>query len=85
MRARAFVPRTDRRTWQALGWLIGMLLVRSLARGQRVADAMRCRGFDGQLRLLQPFHWQRQDTLALLVAVSLTAALTLVDHRGAIL
>lgn len=82
MRARAFVPRADRQSWRALGWLIGMLLVRSLARGQRVADAMRCRGFDGRLRLLQRFDWQRRDTLMLLSAASLFAALVLVDQRG---
>ncbi|MBK5939452.1 cobalt ECF transporter T component CbiQ [Halochromatium roseum] len=79
MRARAFVPRSDRHSWRALGWLIGMLLVRSLARGQRVADAMRCRGFDGQLRLLQRFHWQRGDTLLLFGALPLLAGLLLVD------
>lgn len=82
MRARAFVPRADRQSWRALGWLIGMLLVRSLARGQRVADAMRCRGFDGRLRLLQRFNWQRRDTLMLLSAASLFAGLVLVDQRG---
>ncbi|WP_462322133.1 cobalt ECF transporter T component CbiQ [Halochromatium sp.] len=79
MRARAFVPRSDRHSWNALGWLIGMLLVRSLARGQRVAEAMRCRGFDGQLRLLQRFHWQRCDTLVLVGALTLLAAVLLAD------
>ena len=79
MRARAFVPRSDRHSWNALGWLIGMLLVRSLARGQRVADAMRCRGFDGQLRLLQRFRWRQLDTLMLVGALSLLATLLLAD------
>ncbi|MEA3640619.1 MAG: cobalt ECF transporter T component CbiQ [Lamprobacter sp.] len=79
MRARAFVPRSDRHSWRALGWLIGMLLVRSLARGQRVADAMRCRGFAGELRLLQRFHWQRSDTLLLFSTLPVLAGLLLVD------
>ncbi len=79
MRARAFVPRSGRHSWNALGWLIGMLLVRSLARGQRVADAMRCRGFDGQLRLLQRFDWQRCDTLILVGALTLLVTLLLAD------
>lgn len=81
MRARAFVPRSDRHSWRALGWLIGMLLVRSLARAQRVADAMRCRGFDGRLRLLQRFSWQRDDTLAILGVLLLLLALVVADHR----
>ncbi len=51
MRARAFVPRSDRHTWNSYGWLMGMLLVRSLARSQRLLAAMRCRGFHGRLYL----------------------------------
>jgi cobalt/nickel transport system permease protein len=80
MRARAFVPRSDRHSWHALGWLIGMLLVRSLSRGDRLANAMRCRGFDGQLRLLQRLHWRRFDTLALLCVLTLLMVLGLADR-----
>jgi cobalt/nickel transport system permease protein len=45
MTARAFRARSDVRTWQALGWLVGMLLVRAFDRAERVWGAMRCRGF----------------------------------------
>lgn len=64
MRARAFRLRSNRHTWRTLGWLIGMLLVRSLARARRVHDAMRCRGFTGQLP--PPRHttrWRLGDSL----------------------
>lgn len=47
MRARAFVARSDWHTWRSYGYLFGMLLVRALARAERVQAAMRCRGFDG--------------------------------------
>jgi cobalt/nickel transport system permease protein len=80
MKVRAFVPRSDRHTWRALGWLIGMLLVRSLARGQRLSDAMRCRGFDGRLRLLRRGRWQRHDSLALAVFVTACLALLAADR-----
>jgi cobalt/nickel transport system permease protein len=63
MRARAFVPRSDRHTWNSYGWLIGMLLVRSLARSRRVLGAMRCRGFRGRLYLLDNPSWTGGDSL----------------------
>jgi cobalt/nickel transport system permease protein len=62
MRARAFVPRSDRHTWNSYGWLMGMLLVRSLARSQRLLAAMRCRGFHGRLYLLDSTRWRPADT-----------------------
>ena len=48
MAARAFRPRTDRHTWRTFGWLVGMLLVRSFERAERIDGAMKCRGFTGQ-------------------------------------
>jgi cobalt/nickel transport system permease protein len=62
MRARAFVPRSDRHTWRSFGWLIGMLLVRSLERSQRILAAMKCRGFDGRLYLLDRQRWRGSDS-----------------------
>lgn len=63
MRARGFVPGSNRHTWNSYGWLIGMLLVRSLARSRRVLDAMRCRGFQGRLYLLDTPIWTGGDNL----------------------
>lgn len=63
MRARAFVPRADLQTWRAYGWLIGMLLVRSHRRAQRLLAAMRCRGFRGRFHRLVTLSWTREDTL----------------------
>jgi len=80
MRARAFVPGSDRHTWNSIGWLMGMLLVRSLARSRRVLDAMRCRGFDGRLRLLHTLSWRFADSVALICVVLLIAALLLLDR-----
>lgn len=75
MRARAFVPRASRHAWRSLGHLIGMLLVRALERAERVQGAMRCRGFDGQLRLLGRGRWRAGDTVLLLAAVPALALL----------
>ncbi len=81
MRARAFVARADRHGWNSLGWLMGMLLVRSLGRSRRLSDAMRCRGFDGRLRLLYlGTDWRRGDTLALASALTICAGLLALDR-----
>jgi len=80
MRARAFVPRSNRHTWDSFGWLMGMLLVRSLARSRRVLDAMRCRGFGGRLRLLDTLRWRRADSAALTATVVLVAVLWSLDR-----
>jgi len=78
MRARAFVPRSDRHTWRSYGWLIGMLLVRSVSRSQRLLAAMRLRGFHGRLYVLDSGHWQRHDTtLALGFALLFSGLLAL--------
>ncbi|MBB5047418.1 cobalt/nickel transport system permease protein [Rhodopseudomonas rhenobacensis] len=53
MKARAFSLRADRHTWRSVGWLFGMLMVRSIERAERIMAAMRCRGFDGRLWSLQ--------------------------------
>ncbi|RKK06182.1 cobalt ECF transporter T component CbiQ [Pseudoroseomonas wenyumeiae] len=55
MRMRGFRPRGNRHTWRSYGNLLGMLLVRALARAQRVEEAMLCRGYDGRFpRVAQP-------------------------------
>jgi cobalt/nickel transport system permease protein len=80
MRARAFVPRSDRHSWRVLGWSLGMLLVHSLARAERVAQAMRCRGFDGRLHVLGGREWQRPDTWLMLTLAPLCLVALAVDR-----
>ncbi|NDV27778.1 cobalt ECF transporter T component CbiQ [Desulfovibrio sp. JC010] len=64
---RGFVPRTNLRTYRTYAWLMGMLLVRSLDRAQRVWQAMLCRGFAGTFHTLTSYRVGKKD-LALLTA-----------------
>jgi len=48
------------------GPMVGHLALRTLARAQRIYQAMCCRGFDGQFRGAGNGHWGRQETLFLL-------------------
>ncbi|MBK1649768.1 cobalt ECF transporter T component CbiQ [Rhabdochromatium marinum] len=82
MRARAFVPQASRHGWRSLGWLIGMVLVRALARARRLDAAMRCRGFRGQFCRLDPPPWRALDTLASLLFGLMLIALLWFDSSG---
>ena len=72
MKARAFVPASNWHTWRSYGWMMGMLLVRSIERAQRIVDAMHCRGFDGSLYLNQQLRWAKTDSVALLLLLLLS-------------
>ena len=61
MTARAFRPRSDRHTWRTFGFLVGMLLVRSVERSERILQAMKCRGYTGHLHLLVSFQLSPDD------------------------
>jgi cobalt/nickel transport system permease protein len=61
MRIRAFVPRANRHTYRSFAYLIGMLLVKSLDRSERVMSAMKCRGFQGKILVFQQFDWKIAD------------------------
>jgi cobalt/nickel transport system permease protein len=80
LRARGFQTRTDRHTYRTLGHTVGSLLVRSGDRADRVADAMRCRGFDGTYRTLAAFRTTAADVLSFLAVAAGTIALVLLDR-----
>ncbi|WP_350336103.1 cobalt ECF transporter T component CbiQ [Coralliovum pocilloporae] len=61
MRARAFKARNSLHTYRSFGYLIGMLLVRSLERSERILQAMKCRGFSGKFYLLDSMHLHPRD------------------------
>ncbi len=78
MRLRAFRPGANMHTYRTYGHMIGMLLVRSLDRSERVVDAMKCRGFRGHFYLLDHFHFSRRDVpFALATVVVLTGLVCL--------
>jgi cobalt/nickel transport system permease protein len=81
MAARGFRARADRQTYRAFGYLVGMLLVRSLDRSERVLAAMRCRGFRGRFYLLDHFRFTRGDAAFLLAAAALLATMIGLEWR----
>ena len=73
MTARGFRPGTNLHTLRTIAWLLGMLLVRSWDRAERVYKAMLCRGFNGRLYTFARFSWRPADTV-LVACFSLAAA-----------
>lgn len=48
------------------GLMLGQLLLRTTDRAQRIHAAMKCRGFDGQIRMARRLHFRAADAVFLL-------------------
>ena len=79
LRVRCFQPRADLHSFRSLGYFVGMLLLRSLARAERSAGAMKCRGFDGCLRFDTPPPLAQRDWAMLLTVTIICIAFVLAD------
>jgi cobalt/nickel transport system permease protein len=73
LRVRGYRNRANVHSYRTIGQVAGTLLVRSHERSERVAQAMRCRGFDGHFRSLHEFRTTSAD-VGMLVAVYLVTA-----------
>jgi cobalt/nickel transport system permease protein len=70
------------------GPLVGHLLLRAFARAERIHQAMRSRGFEGEVRPLRVLSWRRGDTLfvaAWLAFFALARAVDLSHVAGSLL
>lgn len=85
MRARAFQPRNSLHTYRSVGYLIGMLLVRSLDRSERILAAMKCRGFDGRFHVVEHLRFGPRDAVFGLAAAFAGAGLLLLNWRHGLL
>ena len=76
MKIRGFIARTNIHTYRSYAYLVGMLLVKSYDRAERVYEAMLCRGFSGRYYTLSRFSIKTGDILYL--SLMLAAILGLV-------
>lgn len=79
-RVRGFRLATTRHGYRTLGHLTGAVLVRGADRADRVADAMRCRGFDGKLHTLTAFRTTAADVAGFALLLAGTIALVVWDR-----
>ena len=61
LKVRGFTPGSNMRTYRTFANLIGILLVRSWERSERIYEAMLCRGFTGRYYSLRNFSAGRGD------------------------
>ncbi len=62
-RIRGFRPGTNLHTYQTYAYIVGMLLVRSAVRAERVYNAMLCRGFKHKFYSLHEFNAGQNEWL----------------------
>ncbi len=79
MKIRGFVPRTNLHTYRSYAYLVGMLLVKSHDRAERVYKAMLCRGFSGKYYTLSRFSVKGGDILYLSWMLAATLGLVLLQ------
>ena len=74
-----FRSRASLHSYHTVGHVAGTLLVRGYERAERVAQAMRCRGFDGRLRSLAETRTTRVDVLFFILVAGSAVAVLLFD------
>ncbi len=79
MKVRGFRPGTNMHTYRTFAYLVGMLLVRSSDRADRVHSAMLCRGFRGNLYSLSAFSLRACDVISLILMLVLILALGVLE------
>ncbi len=79
MKIRGFRPRSNMHTYKSLANLIGMLLIKSLDRADRIRKAMACRGFHGKFYLLSHFELKRTDMAMLVCMVLVISAMAVLQ------
>jgi cobalt/nickel transport system permease protein len=64
--------------------MVGMLLVRSFDRAQRVHNAMLCRGFKGNLYSLSKFSLNKRDVASLILMATVMLILGILEWKKTI-
>jgi len=80
MKVRCFRARMNAHTYRTVAWLVGMLLVRSLDRSERIVAAMKCRGFRGRFYVLEHFAFAGRDAAFGALSLLVLLALIWVEH-----
>ncbi len=70
-RIRCFTPGTNLHTYRTYAYMVGMLMVRAADRGERVHQAMVCRGFSGKFYCLDELDFTAKDVVWLAILFSL--------------
>lgn len=74
LKIRGFHPGTNIHTYKTYAYLVGMLLVKSHDRAERIRSAMLCRGFSGRFYDLSEFFFRPSDwVIVVIMLVAITS------------
>jgi cobalt/nickel transport system permease protein len=79
IKIRGFRPATNMHTYRTYAYLVGMILVKSHDRSQRVRAAMLCRGFQGRFFDLSQFAFRPSDLVMVLLMSSVVTGIGLLQ------
>lgn len=79
MKLRGFKAQADMHSLRSIGYLVGMMLVRTMDRADRISDAMKCRGFHGKFYVLEKFKARQSDWIFFALAIIIIAGLVSAD------
>ena len=79
MKVRCFKPATNLHTYRSYAYLVGMLLVNSFERAQRIRAAMLCRGFNGRFPRIEEDRFSWLDILCLCMVCLVLAGIVYAD------
>ena len=80
MKTRCFQPRMNLHTYASFGYVVAMLLTRSLDRSERIMSAMKCRGFNGKFYIFNHFKFAMRDLAFGLVLFSALSGIIIMEH-----
>jgi cobalt/nickel transport system permease protein len=80
LRTRGFRMKPNRHGYRTVGHVVGAILVRGADRADRVAEAMRCRGFDGTFHSALTFRTTASDIISFAALLAAIVGLVLWDR-----
>jgi cobalt/nickel transport system permease protein len=79
LKIRGFQPKTSLHTYRTYAYLVGMLLVKSYDRSERIRKAMLCRGFRGIFHDMNEFSLKFHDFLMMSLMLLIVAGIALLQ------
>jgi cobalt/nickel transport system permease protein len=79
IKIRGFRPGTNLHTYRTFAYIVGMLLIKSYDRIQRVRNAMLCRGFKGDFYSIRNFSFKRIDAISIAFAFAVLVILGVLE------
>jgi cobalt/nickel transport system permease protein len=79
LKVRGFRPGTNLHTYKTFAYVVGMLLIKSVERMQRVHDAMLCRGFNGHFYTIRNFSLKKNDVISIVLMIVILVVLEIME------